>query len=115
LSLPVGTWAWFDGVADPLPVGLPGVGSVAVEPAPVAVESAPVAVEPESAEVAPLAAVGLGSVGSVTTVPSDGSVGVAGPAVVTGGAFWIELDSPDAVDELAERVGCVGVDEAGSE
>jgi hypothetical protein len=79
LSPPGGTSAWFDGVADPLPVGLPGVGSLAVE-------SAPVAVELESAEVAPPAAVGLGSVGWVTAVPSDGSVGVAGPGVVTAGA-----------------------------
>jgi hypothetical protein len=57
----------------------------------------------------------LGSVGWVTAVPSEGSVGVAGPGVVTAVAFWSEFDNPDAVDELAERVGCVGVDDAGSE
>ncbi len=108
LPPPVVTGTPVDGVAAPFPLGSPGLGAVAVESAPVAVE-----LEPDG--VAPLAPVGFGSVGSVTTVPSAGSVGVAGPGVVTGAAFWIELDSPDAVDELAERVGCVGVDDAGSE
>jgi hypothetical protein len=55
-------------------------------------------------------AAGVGSVGCVTTVPLDGSVGVGGPWVVTTGVLCVALVAPVAVDEPAELIGAAGVD-----